>query len=256
MGFFYIKNGGMYKYFRYSKKFNIITGMDEKKWKEYYKFTFIRHPFDKFISAYKYLKLYDKNIYFLEVLQNEKKLTPYEYFHILLTLNDNLINNDDKIEFDYLGRYENLNEELINIFNKLGITKIKHKHFILNDIIINSSDSNKFFTSLKNDNISTKFNIDNYINEDFINLFNNKFKNDYDKFNYNKIDINNYKKFIYNSSKIISDNKLLIKKYNLKDDTNIFNFNLDLNIENNKNSDIDLILNNLKKNKRIFYSTN
>lgn len=230
-GFFFIQKRGMYRYFRYSEKFNILSGMDENKWKEYYKFTFIRHPFDKFVSAYKYLKLNKKNISFMEIL-NKKKITPYEYFHIYLSLYDNIINNDMNIEFNYIAHYENLNDELINIFNNLGITEIKHKHFILNNIVINSSDSNKIV-------------VEDFINEDFINLFNEKFKDDYKYFDYEYISINNYKNFIFDNKKILINNTELIKKYNLQKNLNNCNIILDKSIYN-KLTDFNIILQNNK----------
>lgn len=225
-GFFYIKKLGMYRYFRYSEKFNILTGMDENKWNEYFKFTFVRHPFDKFISAYKYLKLNMKNINFLDIIKNENILNPYEFFHISIPLYDNIVNNKNIIEFNYVAQYENLNEELIYVLNKLGINEIKHQYYIINDIVINSSDSKKYFSSLKN-NIEQKYNIDDFINDEFINLFNNKFNTDYTFFNYEPVNLINYKKFIYNNKQISINNNKIIHKYNLnKINDNCFYFTI------------------------------
>lgn len=254
-GFFYIKKKGMYRYFRYSEKFNILTGMTEDKWKDYFKFTFVRHPFDKFVSAYKFLKLNDKNISFLDIFKNDFLLTPYEYFHIYISLYDNIVNNDDQIEFNYIGRHENLNEDLIKILNKIGITDIKHKYFILNDIVINSSDTNILYVNLQNNILTNKFDITNNISTNFIELFNDKFKLDYDNFNYDKIDINNYKKYIFNNKKISENNKILIEKYGIENYSNIINFQVLLkentNTNTNINTNINLIYNGIKKNKII-----
>lgn len=222
-GFFFIKSG-MYKYFRYSEKFNLLTGMDKKKWKNYFKFTFVRHPFDKFISAYKYLKLYNKNIQFEKILNDNSILNYYEYFHISITQFDNLTNNENKIEFDYVAKYENLNEELIKILKILGIDTIKHKKCILENIVINSSDNVKFIDTVRSkhnknseknlmlNNIDTQYEL---IDSNFINLFNKYFSVDYEYFNYDKINLNNFRDYLQDKNNIILGNKKLIEKYNL-----------------------------------------
>lgn len=241
-GIFFIKKN-MYQYFRNSTKFNLISGMDENKWKEYFKFTFKRHPFDKFISAYKYLNLHKKNISFIDILK-KKKLNYFEYFHISITLTDLLINDDSNIEFNYIGEYSNLNEELIYILkNKLNINDIKHKNFILNNIIINSSDKNISNFNTNNDQITfDDLLLNENINEEFINLFNEKFSKDYLNFNYNKININNFKSFCFNKKKIVECNNSLIIKYNL-----IENKNNDLYKKKKCKYDYEFIINNINK---------
>lgn len=143
-GFLLIKKY-LYQYFRNSEKFNLISGMDEKKWKEYFKFTFKRHPLDKFISAYKYLEYNPDNINFIDILENKNiSIKNFDYFHISITLTDLLISKNNDFEFDYIGEYENLNAELIYILgSKLNIKEIKHKYYIINDILLNSSEKKK-----------------------------------------------------------------------------------------------------------------
>ena len=55
--------------------------------------------------------------------------------------------NVEKIEFDYIGRFENLNEDLVDILLKLGVEKIKHSSQIKNNLTINSSKNKNKYTS-------------------------------------------------------------------------------------------------------------
>lgn len=244
-GFFFIKKN-MYKYFRYSEKFNILTGMDEDKWKKYFKFTFVRHPFDKFISAFKYLKLYEKNINLNDILTNKNILNSYEYFHLLIPLFDTLINDENILEFNYIGKYEYLNQELIDILKIIGIDEIKHKNCILNNIIINSSDDNKFISNIDSTN-DTRFTktsgIDQYLNmidEKFIQTFNDYFSKDFEYFDYDLINLNNFKNYIQNKKNIILLNHQIIAKYNLNENNKKLNKNnkkLNKNYDEKLNSD-------------------
>jgi hypothetical protein len=148
-----------------------------------------------------------------------------------------LVNNDNIIEFDYLGKYEELNEELIKILKLLGINDIKHKKCILENIIVNSSDNKKYFDKLNSNEII--LNNNNYekflseIDERFIDLFNEYFLKDFETFDYKKISINNYKNFIQNKNLIIESNNDLIKKYILKNNINKIKnieYKIDMNI--------------------------
>jgi len=85
-------------------------------WNSYYKFCFDRNPWDKTVSNY----FFDKDdsnlgdISFEDYLKTEngKNLRWYNY---------PLYTYQDKIIVDFIGKYENLLEDMFTICNKIGI---------------------------------------------------------------------------------------------------------------------------------------
>jgi len=86
-----------------------------KKYKEFFSFAFVRNPFERFVSWYLYDKMgfdnFEKWLYnFLE----NNKLNQLDY----------LTNNDGFIDIEFIGRYENLQNDFNYILNRLGLNKI------------------------------------------------------------------------------------------------------------------------------------
>ncbi|MFW5804640.1 MAG: sulfotransferase family 2 domain-containing protein [bacterium] len=104
---------------------------------KYFKFTFVRNPYDRIISCYEYLINGGNNNEdkYYEKLFNEK----YDSFDkfVLNFLNHNVIHENDlfkpqylfiydytgKCKVDFVGRYENIDADSVFILNKLGINK-------------------------------------------------------------------------------------------------------------------------------------
>ena len=118
-----------------------------KRTKNYFIFTFIRNPFDRFVSAYFYFKTYGRR--FPGDIKMGKVVNIYESFNDFV-LNFNNISRDEFGEphfdpqitwmddrIDFIGRFENFQEDFNVVCNKAGIpqrqlphkNKVKHKHY-------------------------------------------------------------------------------------------------------------------------------
>uniref|UniRef100_A0A6C0BER6 Uncharacterized protein n=1 Tax=viral metagenome TaxID=1070528 RepID=A0A6C0BER6_9ZZZZ len=115
----------------------------------FFKFTFVRNPFDRAISSVKYLsdrmecseirklepERYIKNFY-ISCLSST-----YLYFHFILSQEDCIKDLDGNIKMDFIGRFENLIPDLkFLLFDKLGF-EVKD----INNIHENKSDDNSTF---------------------------------------------------------------------------------------------------------------
>jgi hypothetical protein len=239
-GFLNIRTKGIYRYFINSRNFNYISNMNDEKWKTYKKFTFIRNPYERCISAYKYLELYKKNIPLENYLSSTSILNNYEYVHLIISQYDHLVNNDDSFDFDYIGKFENLNEELITILLKIGITELKHLYYIENNITVNS---------YKEKECEKKYLKNNYLNDNVMHLINNLFQNDFKKFDY--IIYDSYEKYnlLKIKNDIIKQNNEILKKFNFKKPYNCIYIDIKKDNDNNHNNHNDINHNDIKSNR-------
>ena len=150
-GFLTIKKQGVLRYFMSSAFHSESANITQEQWDTYYKFTFIRNPYDKLISAWKYLnKTNNTNILFNDFIISKNACENYTFFHTFITQYDHLKDIHDTLNINYCGRFENLNEDLLIILIELGITKFTHKYSLLNNIKINKSDNAEIYTSFYN----------------------------------------------------------------------------------------------------------
>jgi chondroitin 4-sulfotransferase 11 len=117
----------------------------------YFKFAFVRNPWDRAVSAYYYiLKImkggyiqphsmpnYPKGITFKDLIKKHHSLNHEVIWHYGLTQSDILCGDNGNLLVDFVGRFESLQEDLNIICDKIGIpqqklphkNKSNHKHY-------------------------------------------------------------------------------------------------------------------------------
>jgi hypothetical protein len=209
----------------------------DEMWNTYFKFVFIRNPYDRVISGWKFstrgMPVKPKLIDFL---RNKNKVTNVAYSHTFITQKAHLIEADNTtIDFDYYGDFNNLNEELIKILLHLGVKTIKHEKLIEKDIIMNKGNEEETKTPYY------KY----YENQEILDRINAHFKEDFEYFGYTMY--NNIQDIKDNYDKILSIpmtnkgklNKILeIVGTNANADTNV-DTNVDTNANADENANID-----------------
>ena len=113
---------------------NMIASKFPNKFKSYFKFTFVRNPWDKAVSEWLYFSkiIPDYNIEFKDSINSKKYWgNPYPWTeHAWLQLRFAL-------ECDFVGRFETLQKDFNTICDQIGIpqqqlpyeNKSKHKHY-------------------------------------------------------------------------------------------------------------------------------
>jgi hypothetical protein len=128
----------------YRSKIRLLFSYQLKQLKlnhESFKFSIIRNPWDRFISSWKHDRPNWTIEEFLEKLpvkkRRPKKFSLNSRFrwrrwsrwsHIAKQQTQSLLDNDDKLMVNKLIRFENLQEELGELFKKLGLSPVKFPH--------------------------------------------------------------------------------------------------------------------------------
>ena len=107
----------------------IQSALSEEQWQTYYKFGFVRNPFDRFVSICAFLNRENPNF-------NDNSLTwmkmatqrPAFRQRILVRPQfEQLINESNEVAMDFLGRYESLQSSLDTILDHLKLQPIQLK---------------------------------------------------------------------------------------------------------------------------------
>lgn len=157
---------GVLNYYKTSLYINKKMGMNPQKWESYYKFCFIRNPYDKIISAWNHVNRF--NIPFKNYLNLINTCNDVEYIHMFLPQVRNIINEKGVININYIGKFENLEEDLHKILYNIGIKNIIH-----NVKEMNKRNHLPFYK---------------YYDQETLNKVNILLKEDFDKLDYDKID--------------------------------------------------------------------
>lgn len=100
----------------------------------YFKFTFVRNPFERLLSNYFYRVRENKsdtqNQSFKQWVLNENDKKNFKNSLMRFTMYDWISDEDGNNKMDYIGRVENLNENFEFVCNKIGLKydKLKKKN--------------------------------------------------------------------------------------------------------------------------------
>ena len=152
---------GVINYFKTSPHLNRKMKMNQEKWNNYYKFCFIRNPYDRIVSAWNHVNRF--NIPFKNFLNLKNTCNDVEYMHMFMPQYRSMINEKAINYIDFIGHFENLDEDFEKILNNLGIENIIHnKNNKLN--VRNHKHYNEYYDQEALDKVNI------LMNEDFKNL--------------------------------------------------------------------------------------
>ena len=115
----------------------VIASIGRDKWDTAYKFTLVRNPWDKVVSHYEYRRKRNKTqvatrgISFAEWVKKtygpEKDLFYYDNLRAFQPQVEWLKNDEGKIDIDFIGKFETINEDYDQIRNAIGLeTDLPH----------------------------------------------------------------------------------------------------------------------------------
>jgi hypothetical protein len=157
---------GTLMYYKTSAYLNKLMKMDEEKWNTYFIFTFLRNPYDRIVSGWNYINKY--NISFNKYLNIGINSNCYDYWHVFMPQARHLIGNNGKININYFGKFENIEQDLDIILKKIEINYIIHVPYLKNE--------------KKHKNYKT------YYDQESLNKVNELMKEDFELLNFTKIE--------------------------------------------------------------------
>ncbi len=109
---------GVYIYYKTSPHLNAKMNMTPQKWESYYKFTFIRNPYDRMISGWNHM---NKQIPFPKYVTMKNIVSDMEYIHVFMSQAKHLLNERNELCVQFIGHFETLEEDLDKVLNHLKI---------------------------------------------------------------------------------------------------------------------------------------
>ena len=105
-----------------AEEYTKLGHISSEKFKNYFKFAFVRNPWARLVSEYRYRSCYKKYTFKEFVLERLPKQDAYsdKYRHIMPQY-DFIHDRDGKIIVDFVGRFENLQEDFQTVLQKLSI---------------------------------------------------------------------------------------------------------------------------------------
>ncbi len=139
-------------------------------WKDYYKFGFVRNPFDACISSYFYWqrRIEQNDTIRIKAKNRAKKIATWtlkEYIYRYGATQSNFFfSQSNKLLVDFIGKYENLQEDFNKIMSKITS---KNQDYTLRHI---NKNKHKHYT--------------NYFDKEDVKMFSERFAKDLELFNY------------------------------------------------------------------------
>jgi hypothetical protein len=188
--FFADKHRGIIQIFQ-SPDVNAKIGMDSEKWNNYFIFCFVRNPYDRAVSGYHYVmkthkKMHDINMKYKNgsntsvtishhpfntfMQMNANTISNYTYIHTHQSQTTNMIDNDKQFVVDFVGRFENLENDFVKVLMQIG--------FVENEIVHDKTKLNE----------SNHGDYKTYYDQQTLEIVNNLYADDFDRFGYVKAD--------------------------------------------------------------------
>jgi hypothetical protein len=100
-----------------------IQSFNPRAWQEYYKFCFVRNPFDRAVSDYRWRTAMFTDITFLEFLERMADPSRPDPEGVVPEPKNNwsIYTIDDRIAVDFVGRYESLLTDFEHVCSTIGI---------------------------------------------------------------------------------------------------------------------------------------
>lgn len=107
----------------------IKSALPKEQWSGYYKFGFVRNPYDRFISICAFLNRQNAGYPGNELSWMKQAIRRKPFLNRVLVRpqSEQLIGIDGKIALDFVGRYESLQKSLDNILSHLGLELVELK---------------------------------------------------------------------------------------------------------------------------------
>jgi hypothetical protein len=169
---FFNKLHGILSYCKTSDYLNEKMNMNQEKWKYYKKFCFIRNPYSRALSGWKHVNtILNLNTEFYNYMSKNKFLvSDIEFGHVFMSQKQQIQELNGICGVDLIGKFENLEEDFKYILHEVGFDKIIH--------------------TPKKVNVSNEDGADMIVLEKkTIQVLNDLFKDDFQLFHYNKIDV-------------------------------------------------------------------
>jgi hypothetical protein len=94
----------------------------------YFKFAFVRNPCDRLYSTYKYRKFNDYISFDTYIILKLEKFINSESESFFFNTQYDYLYDSGKCLVDYIGRFENLNDDFNHVLKELNLTQLKLKH--------------------------------------------------------------------------------------------------------------------------------